>query len=367
MTFSSCRLPVVSHAHFVRGLLHFGHAPCEFLVGESEKLLGRVRNHFVGELAHERVAADGIADNVIGGAGARRRRRRGTASATSPSAATTTAASASSIASSATGCCGVRLSRCCGCRPQSRHAFPQEGTVGHQRFIHSPIAFFIPPGEHRIVAVIEGEPCAQGIAQSVGFGGRAIAHYSAKAHRIGCRIRSQLRFRRGSSVRDLFIEFHQRLCGPCRIDGVHLLPRFFQLDDRSGKGEPHSVLRSFLFFLSQAAQFMIELVAEQDVIDFSILRHFVEIEWSEAGFRLFVKALQTRATSRSVGEIVVAKQIAAIGRPAVDDGPHLAGRGVETGRDIGRGRKRDRLQRERRDDHGARGRAATLVEKTGAH
>ena len=70
-------LPVVAEAHLARRLLHLVLAPCEFLVGERDELLGRVRNHVVAQVANQAFAAARLALDLRRVGFARRARRDG--------------------------------------------------------------------------------------------------------------------------------------------------------------------------------------------------------------------------------------------------------------------------------------------------
>ena len=65
-------LPVVAEAERARRLLHLRFAPREFTIRQRDQLLGRVRNHVVGEVANQPGAAARTALNVRGVGLARR-------------------------------------------------------------------------------------------------------------------------------------------------------------------------------------------------------------------------------------------------------------------------------------------------------
>ena len=58
-------LPVVAKAHLGGGFLHLGLAPGEFLVGDHDELLGRIRNERLVELRPKNLRPHGVADNRV--------------------------------------------------------------------------------------------------------------------------------------------------------------------------------------------------------------------------------------------------------------------------------------------------------------
>src|SRR2546423_11957567 len=142
-------LPVVTVTKLPRSLLHFVFAPGHFLFGECDQLFRRVGNHFVLQFADERVAANRIADNVAGVAGAR-------------------SYAHSRWPLALPGPASRRIvPGACALSSQTHYAFTEKGTVTGQCLVERFVRFFVPPGEDGIISIVERVPIAQIAAQRV--------------------------------------------------------------------------------------------------------------------------------------------------------------------------------------------------------
>src|SRR2546423_625770 len=142
-------LPVVTVTKLARSLLHFVFAPGHFFFRKRDQFFRRVGNHFVLQFTDERVAPNRVADDVAGVAGT-----RGYARSRWPLA--------------LPGPASRRIvPGACALSSQTHYAFTEKGAVTGQGLVERFVRFFVPPGEDRIISIVERVPIAQIAAQRV--------------------------------------------------------------------------------------------------------------------------------------------------------------------------------------------------------
>ena len=328
-------LPVVTEAHLAGRLFHLGFAPRVLFVRDGDELFRRVGNHLIGEFHHEAFAADGIADDVVRGAGP-----RGGYGSRIGSAATGIAAATTASASARRRSCD----RAWIGSAQPRHAIPQESRISLQGSVRRPVALFRPPGEDGVVGVVKREPGTQRVAQRHGFQSYTIPDDSPHADGFRTVIAPESGFHRLAGGLDLPVQIGQRVGDLSRVHRPHLAARFFQIDDGIRERQVDRVFR-FLFGIQiEPLQVVIQAVAEQDVIDFAVLAHGVEVLFRQGCLRVQVKAAEPFAPLTGRPNVVIPLQVAPIGDKPLDQGANFALRRIEIG-EIARGaRGRDGLE-----------------------
>ena len=136
--------------------------------------------------------------------------------------------------------CGRNRGR--GCRGRCRNGVgrsdlvAQEGGVVLQRGVGLLVGHAHPPGEERIVVVVEVEPRGHAAAQAVDRVGPACRQGLADLQRVTCRASVQPGLDAGLHARDVPRQLGEHASRLLRVDILHTDAGLVQLDDRRGEG-----------------------------------------------------------------------------------------------------------------------------------
>ena len=192
-----------------------------------------------------------------------------------------------------------RARRPTGRRCDRPEPLPEKAGVGLELLVGRLVGLCNPPGEERVVAVVEAEPAAERAAQAVD--GRQGAVGDGPLHSVLALARSLLERALGFADR---LGQAGSVAGDLRpVHRLELPPRRLEVEDRLREGDERRDLASLLGSQLELAKLVRQVVLEEQVVDLAVLAKPVEVELAEPVEPLFVETAQplvAPSTSRAV-------------------------------------------------------------------
>ena len=232
--------------------------PLELLQADGDQLVGRVRNHFVGEIGAQALGEHGVADD--------RRLLAG---------------------------------------PDADQVLAQRVAVRGQRLVEAAVRLARPPGEERIVAVVERVPVGQHDTQRVDLTGgtRGDDRRDVRPRDHATRLPG-LRDERLGQTGDLPRDGVQGRGGGARVDALAIVAVFLQEPQPVDERQQRRHLRPARLAERERLEVVLDAVAQQDVVDLAFGVEAVEVRLRQPALPALVERAQPPVAGRRIRHLV---------------------------------------------------------------